>query len=69
MSDLAKAELGTVLNVADNTTEAVSVAVRETADAIAADTAGHEALAELENLRQAYLGHARKIADAVGDAL
>ena len=78
MSEIAKAGLTTVLDVADNTTAAVSTAVKETVGAtrdtahavvdVLGDTV-ENALDELEELRQKYLDHARKIVDAVTDVV
>jgi hypothetical protein len=78
MSDLAKAGLSTVVDLADNTTAAVSVAVRETVgagtDTVAAlaEFGGQtveEALNEAEELRQNYIARIRKIVDAVAEVV
>jgi len=76
MSDLARAGLSTVVDLADSTTAAVSVAVRETVGAgtttasTVVDLGGEtleNALDALESLRQDYLARVRKIVDAVAD--
>jgi hypothetical protein len=78
MSDLAKAGLSTVIDLADHVTAAPSVAIRETVGAgvdtvkvvtaLGGETLEH-ALEDAEGLRQNYLARIRKIADAVASII
>lgn len=76
MSDIAKAGLGTVVDLADHTTKAVSVAVQETVNAGVATQESivtvegktlNAAMEEAESLRQQYIDSIRKIFNAVGE--
>lgn len=78
MSDLAKAGLHQLIDVVENTTAAVPVAIDATKDAAAATltavvTVGDKtldaALEEAEILRQQYITSLRRIADAVAGAI